>query len=129
MTAFGWWLVELVSHLLEPGERDAVLGDFEESGQSAARALLDVIGLVARRQASLWMNWRPWVALVAPLLLLLTGPPYGEAWLMWVCRQFSPYWKYGVRYQVGLTVTDAVVNFISMSLLLVAWAWIGGVDD
>ena len=47
------WLIDRVSRCLEPNERDAVLGDFTESGEPAGRALLDLLGLVVRRQAAL----------------------------------------------------------------------------
>src|ERR1700721_2634919 len=48
-----WWLVEIVSRLLAPDEREAVNGDFAESGESGAQALLGALGLVARRQIEL----------------------------------------------------------------------------
>ena len=50
-------------------------GDLTESRASGRRALLDVLGLVVRRRAALWMDWRPWLALVGvviPLGLLLS---------------------------------------------------------
>jgi len=74
MSRFCWWLVEIVCGVLEPGERDAVRGDFAESGESAGRALREVLGLAARRQSALWKHWRSWsalVCLVVPLGMLL----------------------------------------------------------
>lgn len=68
-------IVDLLSRLLEADEREAVRGDLTESGASGGRALRDVVGLVVRRQAALWMDWRPWLALVGvvvPLGLLLS---------------------------------------------------------
>ena len=75
MTEIWGLLVNLVSGILEPAERDVVRGDLEEAGVNGARALRDVLGLVVRRQAALWKGWRPWLALiglVAPLGILLT---------------------------------------------------------
>ncbi len=75
MTRVCWWLAEKLSRLLEPDERDAALGDFAESGIAGGSALIEVLGLIARRQAALWNDWRPWVALagvVAPLGMLLS---------------------------------------------------------
>ena len=75
MNRICWWLVDVVSRMLEPGERDVVRGDFAESGESGGRALRDVLGLVVRRQAALWKDWRPWLALVGlivPLAMLLS---------------------------------------------------------
>jgi len=61
--------VDLVSRGLDPDERDAVRGDLVESGDPGGRALYQVLGLVVRRQAAVWMHWRPWL-----ILVLITGP-------------------------------------------------------
>jgi hypothetical protein len=61
VTGAGWWCVETASGLLEPREREAVLGDLAEAGDPMLRGLFDVLGLALRRQALLWKNWRPWV--------------------------------------------------------------------
>jgi hypothetical protein len=45
-------LFDLVSHLLERDERDAVQGDLLESGESPWQSLLAVLGLVIRREAA-----------------------------------------------------------------------------
>lgn len=124
-----WWLIETLSRLLEPAEREAVRGDLEESGESAQQVLLELMGLVARRYAAPWMHWKPWVAplgLVAPYLLLLGGRSIGEPWLGEVTLQVTTLWNYKARYQVGLPVVDDVVNLICITLLMVTWAWLGG---
>jgi hypothetical protein len=75
MTRICWWLVDVVSQLLETTEREAVRGDFAEVGEAGGQALCDLMGLVVRRQTALWADWRPWLALVglvAPLGLLLS---------------------------------------------------------
>ena len=53
MTRICWWLADRVSRLLEPDEREAVRGDLEETGAAGGKALRDVLGLAARRQAAL----------------------------------------------------------------------------
>jgi hypothetical protein len=76
MTGTHWPLVEVVACLLERDEREAVLGDLAETGEGAWRGLLDVLGLVVRRQILHWRNWRPWLAvfgLALPGSLLLMG--------------------------------------------------------
>ena len=50
MTAIGWSFVEVAARLLEPGEREAVLGDLLEAGESGLQGVLDVFGLAVRRQ-------------------------------------------------------------------------------
>ena len=62
LTRCCWSLVELVSCLLDPPERDAVRGDLAECGAGACRTLGEVIGLVVRRQAAHWVDWRPWLS-------------------------------------------------------------------
>jgi hypothetical protein len=47
------------------GGAGAVLGDFAESRETGSQALRDLFGLVVRRRAGLWLDWRPWVILVA----------------------------------------------------------------
>jgi hypothetical protein len=75
-TNTGSQLVDLVSRLLQPEEREVVQGDLLEGGESAWQSLLGVVGLVIRREAALWRNWRPWLAafgLALPSSFLLMG--------------------------------------------------------
>jgi hypothetical protein len=70
VTRICWWLVNVVSRVLEPAERDAVGGDLAESGETGVQALREVLGLAVRRQGALWCHWRPWLILAflaAPL--------------------------------------------------------------
>lgn len=76
MTSRHWALVEAVARLLEPREREAVLGDLLESGEGARRGSLDVLGLVIRRQLLHWKRSQPWLAafgLALPASFLLMG--------------------------------------------------------
>lgn len=63
MTNMHWPLLEVAARLLEPGEREAVLGDLLETGEGPWRNSLDVLGLVIRRQLLHWKNWQPWLAM------------------------------------------------------------------
>jgi hypothetical protein len=75
ISRFLWWLVNSSAQMLESGEREAVRGDLAESGETGSQALRHVVGLVIRRQLSIWTDWRPWltlVGLVVPLGLLLS---------------------------------------------------------
>src|SRR5258708_12125209 len=76
MTGIGWSLVEVSGQLLEREARESVLGDLVEAGESAWQGLLDVLGLVVRRQTIHWKSWRPWLAafgLALPFSFLLMG--------------------------------------------------------
>ena len=48
--------------MLPPHEREVVQGDLLEGGESAWQSLVGILGLVIRREAALWRNWRPWLA-------------------------------------------------------------------
>jgi hypothetical protein len=75
MNRFWSRLTDLVARALEPDEREAVSGDLLECGIDGAHAVLDVAGLVVRRHAAVWLDWRPWASLlgvVIPLGMLLS---------------------------------------------------------
>jgi hypothetical protein len=80
MTRVAWLLADIVSQLLEAPERDAVRGDLAECRAGGWRALREVLGLVARRQAALWMEWRPWLALLGVVLPLGIVLSHASRW-------------------------------------------------
>lgn len=68
------WPVRLASRMLDPDEREIVLGDIAESRTGSHRAVSDILGLAFRRHVAAWGDWQPWLALVylaVPLGLLL----------------------------------------------------------
>ncbi|HYS24307.1 MAG TPA: hypothetical protein VEP46_01850 [Vicinamibacterales bacterium] len=125
-------LADIVSQALDADEREAVRGDLEESGRSGASALLDVLGLVVRRQFALWLEWRPWAALlgvVIPLGMLLSL----------LCRWWSEgaaidafvylhngSWTYfsfqGWRHDVARAAAQIALD----CLALACWSWMAG---
>ena len=116
-------LCDLVSHLLERDERDAVQGDLLESGDSPWQSLLAVLGLVIRREAALWMNWRPWLAafgLALPSTFLLMG------FSLSISRAYQQLGDVTIRHATGLGVGPGLALFLCNVLLLVAWSWTGG---
>lgn len=132
MSRFCWWLVEIVSRVLEPDERDAVRGDFAEAGESAGRALRDVLGLVARRQSALWKHWRSWttlVGLVVPLGMLLClvsrRTADGSAVQIWL---YANNWdwnffgnaafRHDLAYYIGVVFIEYLTVF--------CWSWSSG---
>jgi hypothetical protein len=91
-----WWFVNIVLQGLEPDERDAVRGDLAECGETAGQAVCQVLGLFVRRQAALWINWRPWVGLLflaVPLGIVFSVVSkllaYGSAIYLWL---YTNYW-------------------------------------
>ena len=57
------WL-EVLAGLLEPEEREAVLGDLAESNKSSYTSLRDLAGLVIRRQMPAWRRPGSWLVLL-----------------------------------------------------------------
>jgi hypothetical protein len=132
MSEICWRLVDFLSGMLEPDECDVVRGDFTESGETAGQALRDLLGLVIRRQAALWKDWRPWlilVGLIIPLGMLLSivsrataGVSATYVWLYannwdWALLRYAGFW-----YVLVDSVTPAFVS----CLTLVCWSWTAG---
>src|SRR4029079_16658731 len=59
MMRFGRLFLSVLSRALEPDERDVVLGDFAESGESVGAASRHLLGLIVRRQFGLWLSGPP----------------------------------------------------------------------
>lgn len=117
MSSTHWSLVEAAALLLEPAEREVVLGDLAETGEKAWRAVFGVLGLIVRRQVTAWREWRPWLAAFG-----LALP--GSFFLMGASVSVSAgvaAWLYGAT----LTPT-ASVQLLCEAALLVAWSWTGG---
>jgi hypothetical protein len=116
-------LVRFAARALEPGENEAVLGDLAECGASGGRALLDVLGLVARRQLLIWTSWRPWVALIGIvgvsgfcLSSMLAGLSIG------IFEQLTAWLRYGVHYNIGVTsFRDDVIQMSCLAAAIFCW--------
>jgi hypothetical protein len=132
MTNFCWQLVDLLSRMLQPDERDAVLGDQAESGASGGQALRDLLGLIVRRQVELWQRSHSWLALaglVIPLGALLTvvsrRTANGNAIYLWLYAN-NWTWTYvtnaGFRGDFVGYGTGVVISWIE----LICWSWTGG---
>src|SRR6266851_1778965 len=122
MTGIGWSLVEVAGQLLEREERESVLGDLVEAGESAWQGLLDVLGLVVRRQTIHWKSWRPWLAafgLALPFSFLLMG------FSLSVSRSYQNFVDSKILAN-GLTIGAGFLLLISHIFLLIAWSWTGG---
>lgn len=123
MTMIGWPLVELASRLLQPEEREAVLGDLAEVDESAWRGLLDVLGLFFRRQASLWKDARPWlagfgVALPATFLLMNVSISVTCTYQRLVFHKtLWGHWPTG---------NEGYPLLLCHIFLLIAWSWTSG---
>src|SRR5271168_4634852 len=116
MTGASWRWVVAVAGMLEPREREYVLGDLAESDGGAWRGLQEVVGLAARRHLELWANWRPWAAsfgLALPASLFLMGCSVAAS------REFDDLF----RGPVTVSLPGIVLSKI---LLLICWGWLAG---
>ena len=127
MNRICWWLVLRISQVLERDLQDAVRGDLAELNLNGEQALLELLGLIARRQMVLWKDWRPWLALfaiagVVAVRLIHIALTLGG----FIALQLSFWLKYGTHFGIGLTVTEEVVFFLSYSLAVASWSWTAG---
>jgi hypothetical protein len=121
--------VDVVSRLLPTGEREAVCGDIAESGESGGEALRDILGVVLRKQAVLWTDWRPWLALVGfvwPVAAILS---LSCAYLdrtydlyLWIFRNHGDIDPLTLS-QIGLGPRNGMARLVVGSSLLACWSW------
>ena len=114
-------VVEVLAGILEPAEREAVLGDLEETGKSGFQAAVDLLGLVVRRLALPWRRpgtWLVFLVAVVPLATLISISA-GRV----VDRFAFQLWKYSndVRRNVG------AFDLAFYALELACFAWASGV--
>ena len=127
-----WHLVDLTSKLLEPLEREAVRGDFEEAGDSGGEALCGVLSLIIRRQIGYLMDWRPAFALTClalPMGMLLSlvsrSTADGSAIYIWL---YANNWDWAILRNPGFWqgLAEVAPNVLLSNLALVCWAGTAG---
>jgi hypothetical protein len=127
-----WTLSLWLASTLEQAEREAVIGDLAESGDSGNKVLASVLGLVIRRQTVIWKDSHLWVVLfvlVLPFSFLLCTVAQNAA------VEGAVYtWMYANNWDWGLIKTGGfwyVLGHAAMQLslgcLIVAcWSWSAG---
>jgi hypothetical protein len=103
---------EMAACLLQPNEREAVLGDLTESGADTWNALCSVLGFVVRQQLEPWRSWQPWLASCVALSggLLLLGVSFGLS----------------VDLRALLSHGSMRRTLAFEAVLMLAWAWTSG---
>jgi hypothetical protein len=132
MTRLCWWLVDTASRLLESDERDAVRGDLAETGARGGSALGEVLGLVVRRQTALWLDVRPWLAVVGvvvPIGFLLS---HASRWLadssaIYAFLYLNNWtWSFIEIPGARRDIVRLSTYFLLDSVALVGWSWTSG---
>ncbi len=127
-----WWLVETSSRMLDPDEQEAVRGDFAESGETGCQALRDVVGLVVRRQAAVWTDWRPWLALgglVVPLgmLLSIVSKSTADVSAVYVWMYANNWdWDFLANRGFWYEFAHCIPIVFMLYVKLVCWSWTAG---
>jgi hypothetical protein len=126
-----WKLVDLVSRMLEPNEKQIVLGDYTESGEAAAQVLIGVTGLVIRRQFALWKEVGAWLSLLG--IVGLVGIPLSQVFLSYdnafYERAWGLFWGHPVNpfnFPGRAAVVLDIAYMTGLSLALALWSWSSG---
>ena len=132
VTRIWQWSIDRLAAALEPAEREAVCGDLAESGAAGWPAARDLLGLVIRRQAQSWKDWRPWVALVflvAPIGYLLgfgTFALAGNVELnIWLIQNYADMDR-AILHNSGYELSRSLPLLAYLTLYAVARSWIAG---
>ncbi len=132
MTTFTRALVGHVCRLLEPDEREAVEGDIAELRMPGAEALREVLGLAVRRQAALWTEWGPWLALVGVVIPLgallgqLSWPWADESAIYTFLYVNNWTWAYVESPGARRDLLDVGTRVCLNDLALIGWSWTTG---
>ena len=117
MSAAAAMLLNLTARVLEPREREVVLGDLAEMEAGLLQSVSQVLDLGIRRHAALWVDWRPW----------LTGPGLtlpGSFLLMGVSLSVSQAWLQVA--DSGATPAGGLTWLLTQLCLLLVWSWTSG---
>jgi hypothetical protein len=127
-----WWLMERLANTLGADEREAVLGDMAESDVGCGRILREIFGLVVRRQAALWNDWRPWAVFggaAVPLGMLLAFASRDSADGGAICLWLSANnWDRYLLRSPGFwrLVMEWIPGVALLYLALACWSWTSG---
>jgi hypothetical protein len=122
MTGVARSLTQIASGLLEPEARDAVIGDLTETGTTPWRGLVEILGLIVRREAALWTTWRPWLAgfgVALPSTFLLMGVSFS------ISCTYERLGGGAIGSCVPTGHEGPLLLLCHLSLLML-WSWTGG---
>lgn len=116
MTSTLWRLVDSVSRLLNDRDREAVLGDLAESGETPWQGLCTIASLLLRREAAHWPS------LLAAILLSLPGGLLLAGFSLTVSHAYDR----ALFHATGVSAAPSLSLLLCNLLILAAWRWTGG---
>jgi hypothetical protein len=124
--------LELLGRFLEPDERHAVLGDLAEEKTSGKRAVFEVSGLILRRHAEHWRDWRPWLAVI--MIVVPVGGTLSHIARWWADVDAIYAWMYANNWTSAYLDSPGArtelihhtTRFLLHCLTLAAWSWTAG---
>lgn len=126
------FVTDMVARALDQDEREAVLGDLAESGTSEPQRFLEVAGLVLRRQAAAWRDWRPGLALlvfIVPMGLFLSVvsrlPTQGTSVYLWLYAN-NTNWELLHNRGFWYELVSSTLLVLGIYLKLACWSWAAG---
>jgi hypothetical protein len=116
-------LLEMAARMLAREDREVVLGDLTEAGASAAQGVLEISGLVLRREAALWCDWRPWLAAFG---LALPGTPSLQGASFSISCTYQQLTGNAVFGACAPSGEEGALLLLCHILLLSMWSWTSG---
>lgn len=117
MSAASSLLLNLTARMLEPREREVVLGDLAETQSGLLQSVSQVLDLGIRRHAALWADWRPWLTgpgLTLPGSFLLMGVSLSVSQ---TCLEVADF---------GASPAGRLAWLTTQMCLLLGWSWTTG---
>jgi hypothetical protein len=120
---------DALSHLLDPDERIAVLGDLTEIHAPSGHAIWQLTGLIVRRYAAEWRAPGPWLALVGAVVPIGIVLSFVSRWwsdlVVHDLRIYAITWIPGYLEFPGVRhdMIGFVTSLCEHGALLFLWSW------
>jgi hypothetical protein len=114
---------DALAALLDPAERDAVLGDLAELALTDPQVVKSLAGLLVRRQLKVWKDRRSWLVLVAIIISvcpLLASICAGLTMGIWPSLWMNLH--HGISYRTGLSSAALLSGFCFRAVALITWS-------
>jgi hypothetical protein len=127
-----WAAALWFSRFLCQADREAVLGDLTESGESGGRAIVNILGLVVRRWTTDLFDMQVWFAVgfcILPISYLLSAIAQNTAGIGAVYSwMYLNNWDWALTRNPGFwhLLRETAIYYGISCLVLACWSWSGG---